>query len=250
MAHIGRIKRPSILAIVGRIASKSSDKVALLTVVILFNLTCQTDVPVYIQNELRTLDERVVTNLNDYTFIERGDILTIEFNRVSPYILLPETIDVLAMYIVYNLFGHLEQYNVVTIAFEFEDKSILEDRYVVIYTKDKRIALSKNMSGHDIFLNFIEYVINKVSDEDVIKYNVMLERIPEFVPGFPFKGTFWVLLQEYSRECSNNNKGDNTLYMKMLTDLVSIPGADANLLHLNYFLTECGHREIPLKSIN
>ncbi len=153
-------------------------------------------------------------------------IISFNIYVYSPSFLDVETQKLLLSLVCYENKRSLNQYQ--TMYFDYVDQGFEKDiaHYSISHQELKSIV--NKFETNRIFLDLCFYSFNDVTNDDLIKYNLIIHELNSLMPNdFNFQGSFWFLLYKVSEERSIGKQKYYNIF-KMFDKASTIPEYELN----------------------
>jgi hypothetical protein len=176
-----------------------------------------------IEHSSKQIFEKLDIRVEDSIFLKKGNIY-FEITFVENYFVLSETNKLIFSYLMSELDTLIHPFDSMFIIYDYVDLS--DQKKMLTYSLEGVKRQQTNMNSDNLFKSIVEYSLLNLNSEDIIGFNKMIEDLPKFVPeDFKFKGSFWMLLHNYSLNCCNL-ESNVVSEMEVLYTASSYPGRE------------------------
>ncbi len=160
---------------------------------------------------------------------------------LNSYFLDTESNKVLMAMISENFYEYLKDYSKINYLFHFDNQKDMENFQITLQKKDL-VETHKQFQQNPLFYDFVEYSFKEVGSVDIVRAEAWLEYLSEESNLWDFSGSYWDLLYEYSKGCSNHSENLKAIYHFIaFVGVVDNPSNtnSINSKKLNYFIEYC-----------
>jgi hypothetical protein len=167
----------------------------------------------------------------------RSDTLMFRIVYTNNYFITDETNQLILAHLMFKLDTLLLLYNHVKVRYRWDD---LADDRTVVYSKKGILENQNKLKNNLCFYRMTRFLIQNISTNDVIGYNIMIKDLREkYLPNaFTYMGTFWLMIYDYSKHCREENS-DLDNQMKLLLKASQYPKAPINSKVLEKVIEMC-----------
>jgi len=188
------------------------------------------------QEAIKELDDKITTVFSQYgrkVIVHSSineDRLKIDLFFKSPSFIDPETQKMMLSLLSYHMHTIFDDFGGVD--FNYIDEGF--EREPLFYSQEKNdVEYSFGMFNRNkMFLDQVTYVLNDMSQNELLASNLIIEELNRIIPNaFSFKGSFWLLLYQYSLDF-RNDKSVSTKNFTIFYNAASVTGSNVDVNHL------------------
>jgi hypothetical protein len=137
---------------------------------------------------------------------ETNNELNVSIYIYSPSFLDEETHKLMLSLLVFKLYDKLEKYD--NVNFIVNDEKFEHEPLRYSTDKGAMNMFFNNYNSNPLFVELLSFSLSNMTQDDLIRCNLIIEELYKLMPNeFNFNGSFWLLLENFSKSSETDSTG-------------------------------------------